>query len=141
MFRLLNAIDEIKRSHLIINNYAGYVIGVMITGRKTYSLLATRSCCSLKTFFSGLLFPDKGSESGKGRESNHMNLNTRDIVVVQIGFCFFIIFDFTSEGRGRKSTFENCSFLGAFFRHYTSLVNILLNNIEQKLFNFNHSFI
>ena len=85
----------------------------------------------------GLWFPDKGSESAKDGESNQMNLNTREIVVALIGFCFLIIFNFTSEGRGRKSIFEKCSFLG----HNKSLVNILLNNIEQKLFNFNRSFI
>ena len=70
-----------------------------------------------------------------------MNLNTNDIVVVYIGFRFLIIFYFKSEGRGRKSTFEKCSFWGLIFRHNTTLVNILLNNIEQKLFDFNPTFI
>ena len=70
-----------------------------------------------------------------------MNLNTRDIVVVHIGFHLLIIFDFASEVRGRKSIFEKCSFLEHFFRHNTLFVNILLKNIEQKLFNFKRSFI
>ena len=66
-----------------------------------------------------------------------MNLNTRDTVVVHIGFRFFIIFDFTNEVRGRKLIFEKCSFWGISFRHNTSLKDILLNNIELRLLNFN----
>ena len=51
----------------------------------------------LKIFFK-LWFPNKGSEISQLRESNQMNFNTRDIVVVHIGFRFLIIYDFTSEG-------------------------------------------
>ena len=90
--------------------------------------------------FFWLWFPDKGSESAKARESNQMNLNTRGIEVVQIGFCFLIIFDFTSEV-GVENQYSKSSYLGAFFGHKTSLVNFLLNNIEQNLFDFNRSFI
>ena len=68
----------------------------------------------LKIFF-GLWFPDKCSESTKAKELNQMNLNTREIVVVHIGFRFLIIFDFASEDRGRKSIFEKCSVLGYLF--------------------------
>ena len=57
-----------------------------------------------------------------------MNLSTREIVVVQIGFRFLIIFDFASEGRGSKSA----HFWGIFFRHNTLLGNILLNDIPGR---------
>ena len=40
---------------------------------------------SVDEFF-GLWFPDKVSESTKARESNQMNLDTRDIVLVHVGF-------------------------------------------------------
>ena len=51
----------------------------------------------------GLWFSKRGCESAKARESNQINLNTRDIAVVPIGFSFFfIIIDFMSEERGRK---------------------------------------
>ena len=52
-----------------------------------------------------------------------MNLNagTKNIEVVHIGFHYLIISFFTSEGRGRKSKFEKCSFRGAFFRYKMSL--------------------
>ena len=52
--------------------------------------------------FIGLWFQDKGSEIAKFRESNQINLNTKDIVVVQLIFVLLIIFDFTSESRGSK---------------------------------------
>ena len=56
------------------------------------------SYCPLNNFLR-LCFPDKGSKSAKARESNKMNVNTRDIVVVYIGFRFGFFLDFTSEGR------------------------------------------
>ena len=77
-------------------------------------------------FLGGLWFPDKISESAKAGESNQINLNTRDIAVVPIGFSFFDYNRFMSEERGRKSTFEKCLYLENFFRHNKSLVNILL---------------
>ena len=62
-----------------------------------------------------------------------MNMNTRDIVVVHIIIFFGIIFDFASEGRGRHQYIRKVLIFGAFFfRHNTLLVNIILNNIEQK---------
>ena len=66
-------------------------------------------------FFCGRWFPDKGSESAKARVLNHMNLNTRHIEVVHIGFCVCIIFDFTSEGRGSKIDVRKMIIFGALF--------------------------
>lgn len=40
--------------------------------------------------FYGLWFPDKDSDSAKARESNWMNLNGREIVIVHIGFVFWL---------------------------------------------------
>ena len=60
-----------------------------------------------------------------------MNLNSRDIVVVHIGFRFLIMSFFTSEDRGSKIEYKNCSNFGLFFSHDNSLVNILLNKMEQ----------
>ena len=61
-----------------------------------------------------------------------MNLNARDIVVVHIGFRFWIMSLLTSEDNGSKIEHKNCSIFLHFFGHDNSLVNILFNNIEQK---------
>ena len=64
-------------------------------------------------YFSGSGFHTKAPKVLK--LGNQMNLNTRDIVVVYITFRFLIFFDFASEGRSRKSIFEQCSLSGHVF--------------------------
>ena len=54
-------------------------------------------------------------KSTEARESNQMNLNARDILVVHIGVRFLIISYLTSEGGGQKYIFEKCLVLGDFF--------------------------
>ena len=91
---------------------------------------------ALWRFFSGFGFRTKAPKVLK-LENQIKWICTRYIEVVQLGFRFLFIFDLASEGRGRKSTFENSSFLGHFFfRNNTSLVHILLDTIDQRLFNF-----
>ena len=70
-----------------------------------------------------------------------MHFNSRDFVVVHIGLRFFTTFS-TREGVGVEHRYsKSAHFYGIFFSHNTSLVNILSNNMEQKLFIFNGSFI
>ena len=61
-----------------------------------------------------------------------MNLNARDIVVVQVGFRFLIISLFTNEDSGSKIEIKNCSIFKNFFSHGNSLVNNLLHNVGQS---------
>ena len=82
----------------------------------------------------------KGSKSAKARESNQMNLNTRDIVVVLIVFFLFFVFLFFDYFS--KIDIRKVLIFGAFlFTYNTLLVYILWNNVEQKLFDFKRSFI
>ena len=59
-------------------------------------------------------------------------MNSRYIVVVHIGFRFLIMSSFTSKDRGSNIGYKKCSNFGLFFSHENSLVNILLNKMEQN---------
>ena len=73
---------------------------------------------SVDEFF-GLWFPDKVSESTKARESNQMNLDTRDIVLVHVGFRLsniILIFSIIGVRVGVENRHSNCQFMeGTFF--------------------------
>lgn len=67
--------------------------------------------------FSGVWFPDEGSESARARGSNQMSFNTRYNVVTHI---IFYIFDYLRVRIGdRKSSIKKCSILRHLFSHET----------------------
>lgn len=76
-----------------------YLFNLLIITKNLRNLLRVMTYGPLMGFY-GFWFQDKGYESAVTRELNPIDMNTRDIVIVQIHFRIVINSFFTSEGRG-----------------------------------------
>ena len=69
-------------------------------------------------------------------EKKMMNLNARDIVVVQVGFRFLIMSLFTNEDSGSKIEIKNCSIFLEFFQSWQFASKQFITQCRSKSFCF-----